>query len=94
MGLQMSAITLARYPVRLDGETADVGDAEELVVLLDVLNGRSDREVLTQLSPHLPLIIRKPSDLPIPQSSSRARSIDSKRCPGFPRKWSIALGIL
>lgn len=61
----MSAITLARYPVRMDGETADVGDAEELVVLLDVLNCRRDREVLKQLSPHLPQIIRKPSDLPL-----------------------------
>ncbi|HEY8123910.1 MAG TPA: hypothetical protein VIF88_00580 [Methylocystis sp.] len=61
----MAAVPPVRYPVRLDSECAEVGDADELVVVLDVLNGRSDRDVLMQLRPHLPQIIRKPSDLPL-----------------------------
>ncbi|MFO1125583.1 MAG: hypothetical protein U1E25_10065 [Methylocystis sp.] len=61
----MAATDPDRYPLHIDGETAEVGDAEELAVVLDVLNGRRDRDVLAQLRPHLPQIVRKPSDLPL-----------------------------
>jgi hypothetical protein len=61
----MAAAGPVRYPIHVDGETAEVGDAEELAVVLDVLNGRRDRHVLAQLRPHLPRIVRKPSDLPL-----------------------------
>ena len=61
----MAVTDPVRYPICVDGESAEVGDAEELAVVLDVLNGRRDRDVLAQLRPHLPLIIRKPSDLPL-----------------------------
>lgn len=60
----MAATDPVRYPIHVDGETADVGDAEELAVVLDVLNGRRDRDVLAPLRPHLPRIIRRPADLP------------------------------
>lgn len=61
----MAAAGRVRYPIHVDGETVEVGDAEELAVVLDVLNGRRDRDVLAQLRPHLPRIVRKPSDLPL-----------------------------
>ncbi|MBM3561909.1 MAG: hypothetical protein FJX16_08000 [Alphaproteobacteria bacterium] len=61
----MAATDPVRYPIHVDSETAEVGDAEELAVVLDVLNGRRDRDVLAQLRPHLPQIVRKPSDLPL-----------------------------
>jgi hypothetical protein len=46
-----------RYPVLIDGETALVGNAAELAVVLDVLQGEHDRAVLEQLAPHLPAIL-------------------------------------
>ncbi len=51
------------YPVTIDGETAQIGTAAELVVALDVLQGQHDRQVLAQLAPHLAEIIAQPEGL-------------------------------
>ncbi len=48
---------MMRYPIAIDGETADVGTAGELVAALDVLQGHHDRAVLEQLRPHLAEVI-------------------------------------
>ena len=53
----MPALKIKRYPVTIDGETAQIGTASELAVALDVLQGQFDRQALTQLSPHLAEII-------------------------------------
>lgn len=50
-------MTVARYPITIEGESAQVRSAAELVVALDVLQGHHDREVLDQLRPHLAAII-------------------------------------
>lgn len=47
-----------RFDITIGDETAAVATAAELVVALDVLQGRHDREVLSQLGPRLPEIIR------------------------------------
>jgi hypothetical protein len=52
-----------RFPITIDGETAAIGSASELAVALDVLKGQRDREILTQLRPHLAEIIANPTGL-------------------------------
>lgn len=52
-----------RYPITIEGETALIGTAGELVVALDVLQGQHDRAVLEQLRPHLAEIIGSPQGL-------------------------------
>jgi hypothetical protein len=52
-----------RYPITIDGETATIGTAGELVVALDVLQGQYDRAVLEQLRPHLAEIVGGPAGL-------------------------------
>ncbi len=54
---------ISRYPVTIDGETATIGTAAELVVALDVLQGNYDRAVLEQLGPYLAKIIGGPAGL-------------------------------
>jgi len=48
---------MAAHTIAIDGETAQIATAAELVVALDVLQGNRDREVLEQLRPHLAKII-------------------------------------
>src|ERR1035437_3675703 len=55
--------TMPRYSITIDQETVQVGSAAELAVALDVLQGQYDREVLTQLQPHLPQIILQHNQL-------------------------------
>jgi hypothetical protein len=50
-------MTATHYPITIEGETAPIGTAGELVVALDVLQGQHDRAVLEQLAPHLSEII-------------------------------------
>ena len=52
-----------RYPITIEQETVQIGTAAELAVALDVLQGQYDREVLTQLEPHLPRIIPQANQL-------------------------------
>jgi len=52
-----------RYPITVEGETATIGTAAELVVALDVLQGHHDHMVLEQLHPHLAEIIDGPLEL-------------------------------
>ncbi|MHB9031512.1 MAG: hypothetical protein ACYC6L_00545 [Anaerolineae bacterium] len=59
----MDIASITRYQVTIDGESAQVGTAAELAVVLDVLQGAHDREVLEQLAPHLPGIIMDGRDL-------------------------------
>jgi hypothetical protein len=54
---------LTRYPITVDGETATIGSAAELVVALDVLQGQYDRTVLEQLRPRLAEIVAGPAGL-------------------------------
>ena len=54
---------ITRYPISIDGETADVATAGELVTALDVLQGHYDRAVLEQLRPHLAKVIGGPQGL-------------------------------
>jgi len=49
--------TVKRYPVSYAGETAEIGTIDELMVALDVLNRRNDRELIEQLAPVLADII-------------------------------------
>ncbi|MDO8688495.1 MAG: hypothetical protein Q7R39_00535 [Dehalococcoidia bacterium] len=56
----MTLSTLTRYPVTIGGETLMVGTANELAVVLDVLQGQYDREVLEQLEPNLADIVDSP----------------------------------
>jgi hypothetical protein len=53
----MPASNIQRYPITIDGETAQIGTASELAVALDVLQGQFDHEALRQLGPHLAEII-------------------------------------
>jgi len=53
----MSLAEIARYPIAIDGETVQIGTANELAIALDVLQGQRDRETLVQLRPHLAGII-------------------------------------
>ncbi|MBD3293193.1 MAG: hypothetical protein GF393_09730, partial [Armatimonadia bacterium] len=48
---------MAAHTIAIDGDTAEIATAAELVVALDVLQGHHDREVLTQLRPHLAEIV-------------------------------------
>lgn len=59
----MDVLHITRYPVTIDGETAEIGTAAELAVMLDVLQGEHDREVLTQIAKYLPNIIRTEKEL-------------------------------
>jgi hypothetical protein len=52
-----------RFPITIDGETATIGTANEMAIALDVLKGQYDRELLTQLRPHLAEIIATPAGL-------------------------------
>lgn len=52
-----------RYPITIEGETALIGTAAELVLALDVLQGQHDRTVLQQLRSHLAEIIGGPQGL-------------------------------
>ena len=52
----------SQYPITLDGETASIGTAAELVVALDVLQGQHDRQVLSQLRPHLAALMPQARD--------------------------------
>jgi hypothetical protein len=52
-----------RFPITIDGETADIGTAGELMVALDVLQGQHDRAVLEQLRPYLAEVIDGPQGL-------------------------------
>jgi len=54
---------MPRYPITIDQETVQIGSSAELAVALDVLQGQYDREVLTQLQPHLSRIILQPNQL-------------------------------
>ena len=56
-------MTVTRYPVEIEGETALIGTAGELVAALDVLQGQHDRAVLEQLTPHLADILSGPKGL-------------------------------
>jgi len=56
-------MTVTYHPITIEGETAPIGTAGELVVALDVLQGQHDRAVLEQLAPHLPEIIADASGL-------------------------------
>ena len=56
-------MTVTRYPIEIEGETALIGTAGELVAALDVLQGQHDRVVLEQLSPHLADILGGPKGL-------------------------------
>jgi hypothetical protein len=49
----MNQSQLVRYPVTIDGETATISTAQELAIMLDVLQGQHDRDVLAQLRDHL-----------------------------------------
>ncbi|MCX7012945.1 MAG: hypothetical protein NTW86_10380 [Candidatus Sumerlaeota bacterium] len=49
----MNPARAPRHPVAIDKETVHIGTANELMVALDVLQGRHDREALEQLRPHL-----------------------------------------
>jgi len=53
----MNTSQIPRYPVTIDGETTQIGTANELSIALDVLNGQSDRAILEQLRPHLAEIV-------------------------------------
>ena len=53
----MNPTAIPRHPVVIDEETVLVGTANELMVALDVLQGRHDREALEQLRPHLADVI-------------------------------------
>ena len=57
----MSLSQIKRFPVTIDGETTQIGTANELVIVLDVLQGNHDRVVLEQLRPHLAEIIAMPN---------------------------------
>lgn len=57
----MSLSQIKRFPVTIDGETTQIGTANELVIVLDVLQGNHDRVVLEQLRPHLAEIIATPN---------------------------------
>jgi hypothetical protein len=59
----MRSDSFTRFPITIDSETAAIGSANELAVALDVLKGQHDREVLTQLRPHLAEIIANPAGL-------------------------------
>jgi len=54
---------MSRYPVTIEQETVQIGTAAELAVALDVLQGQYDRDVLTQLQPHLARIIPQANHL-------------------------------
>jgi hypothetical protein len=54
---------MSKYPITIDQETVRIGTAAELSVALDVLQGQRDREVLTQLRPHLAEIIPQANNL-------------------------------
>ena len=53
---------MTRYPITIDQETVQIGTAAELSVALDVLQDQYDRQVLTQLRPHLAKIIPQARD--------------------------------
>ena len=48
---------VVRYRVTIEGETADIGTANELSIALDVLHGLHDRAILEQLQSHLADIV-------------------------------------
>ena len=48
---------VTRYPVTIEGESADIGTANELAIALDVLHGQHDRAILEQLRLHLADIV-------------------------------------
>jgi len=52
-----------QYSITIEGETALISTAAELVVALDVLQGQHDRLVLQQLQPHLAEIVGDPQGL-------------------------------
>jgi hypothetical protein len=54
---------MSKYPITIDQETVRISTAAELSVALDVLQGQRDREVLTQLQPHLAEIIPQANNL-------------------------------
>jgi hypothetical protein len=56
-------MSVARYSITIDNESADIGTSGELVVALDVLQGQHDRAVLEQLRPHLADIVGGPGGL-------------------------------
>ncbi|MBW3622392.1 MAG: hypothetical protein KY468_03170 [Armatimonadetes bacterium] len=57
----MTLSEVPRYPVTIDGESAEIGTAAELATALDVLHGQNDRAVLEQLRPHLAEILVGPA---------------------------------
>ena len=54
---------MTEHTITIEGESATIGTAEELVVALDVLEGQHDRAVLDQLRPHLPALVDGPRRL-------------------------------
>ena len=56
-------MTKTRYPITIEGKTADIGTTAELVVALNVLQGHHDRMVLEQLHDYLANIIVSPHEL-------------------------------
>lgn len=57
----MTTLPATRFSITIDGERARIGTADELSIALDVLQGARDRDVLTQLRPHLASIITGPA---------------------------------
>jgi hypothetical protein len=55
-----ATVTLDGYTISIEGETASIRTAAELVAALDVLQGQHDRLVLQQLRPHLAEILGGP----------------------------------
>jgi hypothetical protein len=56
-------MTVKRYPIDIEGESALIGTAGELVAALDVLQGNHDRAVLEQLHSHLADVLGGPRGL-------------------------------
>jgi hypothetical protein len=53
----MGKATITRFPLTIDGQTVQIGTANELALALDVLQGQHDRAALEQLAPHLAAIV-------------------------------------
>ena len=71
----MPAPVINRYPLTFDGETVLIGTANELAIVLDVLQGQSDRDALVQLESHLAEIIEHANGL---ITIMRSLSIDNQ----------------
>jgi hypothetical protein len=59
----MNGTAPRRHPVGVDGERAEIGDAAELAVAVELLGPGRSGEVLAQLAPDLPAILGGPEGL-------------------------------